>query len=1028
MALTSGPYRAPNDSWTPPLRPYPRDPGHWSSEAPRRSVRVEVESTRSPDRSLASLLNDFDARWERGERPRAEDYLSEIDADTAIELIFHEYCQAEASGEAPSVAGFVERFPAYRGRLARLFGLKEVLEGNDPEVLAGLPEVGDEIGPYRLLRELGRGSFARVFLAEQADLEHRLVVVKVSGRCSPEPLLLARAQHPHIVGVLRHVETEGGALSLVCMPFLGGATLAAVFAERGRLGRRVRSGRDLLALLDRVAEPEYTPATSRGPARELLATLPLTRAVAWLVARLAEALDHAHRRGVSHGDVKPSNVLWTADGQPMLLDFNLALDWSAVDRGRSGSGDPGGTLAYMAPERLRALAQPGRVVRPDPLARHRADLYALGLVLAEALGASLPAVAQTGRANPREYAAKLAESRGEAFLRRILREIPPALRPIVARCLAADPADRYSRAAELAEDLDRFRHDLPLAFAPVPGRLTRLVRWARRRGRPLVVALLVLVGGASVAAVVSWHDRMRLRDVATAKLDMLLDGTEPGVFHLRRIGVPHAADPSGLTASSGALRHLSRYDVLGKRDWRQRDDVRFLSESDRDDLTAWMMEQAWRYAAAVVDRPDAHDDWRRARAALANVSVPSRLPQALAILDGRLHERLREPTAISEEPVVTTGCPAWVDEYLQGVALERDRPGESLDHYRAALAARPDSFWVRYRLAAAGWKAQDRELSAEAMRLCVARRPGNPRLRIILAGLYYYLGRPDLAQEQIQAAVTLDPESAEAYRTLAFARKGLGQREQTELDLARFRHLERALGDRSSWTAIQDSRILLGPPAERMSDLPAREVDRLRAAAATDLEARLFLACCLEDAGRGGEALEQLASVLDAQPGHLAALHAYAKLLHKRGHPEAATALRRLIDHPRFVELLVDDDQVLHVYRYLASNLLQGGRIEEARDVLQRGIEQLDALIAEQGKVGSVLARLRGEFHYSSARIEAVQARQTPSSLGAGLSHLRLARKELPAEVDRWYRADAVFDPLRAELDTALAEARDNEP
>ncbi len=107
-----------------------------------------------------------------------------------------------------------------------------------------------------------------------------------------------------------------------------------------------------------------------------MARLSYPRALAWMVARLAEALDHARRRGVTHGDIKPSNILITADGTPMLFDFNLAVD-------RLDAGDPtlradlGGTLAYMAPERLQASpTRPlrrrsrapgaGRAARPPP--------------------------------------------------------------------------------------------------------------------------------------------------------------------------------------------------------------------------------------------------------------------------------------------------------------------------------------------------------------------------------------------------------------------------------------------------------------------------------------------------------------------------------------------------------------------------------------------------------------------------------------------------------------------------------------
>ncbi len=132
--------------------------------------------------------------------------------------------------------------------------------------------------------------------------------------------------------------------------------------------------------------------------------------MAWVVARLAEALDHAFSRDVAHGDIKPSNILLSADGNPMLLDFNLARDGSPAGSSWSDN-DPGGTLAYMAPERLRKLAtadptgdgsRSGRsfsdsdvhsntspTQASDLLDRgpHLADIYALGMVLLETLTA-----------------------------------------------------------------------------------------------------------------------------------------------------------------------------------------------------------------------------------------------------------------------------------------------------------------------------------------------------------------------------------------------------------------------------------------------------------------------------------------------------------------------------------------------------------------------------------------------------------------------------------------------------------------
>ena len=440
------------------------------------------------DLDLDSVLDEFTDRWRRGEAPRAEEYCDRLGPgdESFVELVYREYCLAESSGLDPDPDDYLRRFPAQRDRLGRLFGLHEALDGSvlgpsegsfaDSLADAGpppLPGPGDEIGPYRLLRELGRGAFARVFLAEESDLDHRLVVVKVSTRRSAEPWLLGRARHPHIVEVLREVSAEDGSLHLVVLPFLGGATLGDLLRVRRR---RPRSGRALLDDLDRAGAPEYIEAGDSRPARARLAELSYSRAVAWVVARLAEALDHAHRRGVSHGDIKPSNVLITGDGLPMLLDFNLAVD----GRDLGASGDVGGTLAYMAPERLRAVAEPEIGGQFRPADRLRADLYALGLVLVEALTGVPPTVPRR-RLSARELAATLAEMRSRPT--RLPRSVPSALRPVVARLLQPDRRDRYGRGTDLAADLDAYATGRPTVNAGRSGRLRRPRRVGKEAAR-----------------------------------------------------------------------------------------------------------------------------------------------------------------------------------------------------------------------------------------------------------------------------------------------------------------------------------------------------------------------------------------------------------------------------------------------------------------------------------------------------------------------------------------------------------------
>src|SRR5262245_55969907 len=222
-----------------------RDRATFSSRAwpvgPAPAGRPAPDSLRSV---LPSVVHEFTAAWERGDSPAVEDYLRRLDpadGQEAVDLIYREFCLAEADGRAPVADVYVARFPRHAEALRRVF---QVHGACSPSLLhrllgpppgsergwcaaggpgAGLPEAGDSIGPYVLRRELGRGSFARVYLAEQADLANRLVVVKIATRSTREPWLLAKARHAHIVEIVSHAEVDDGAFQLICMPVWWGA-------------------------------------------------------------------------------------------------------------------------------------------------------------------------------------------------------------------------------------------------------------------------------------------------------------------------------------------------------------------------------------------------------------------------------------------------------------------------------------------------------------------------------------------------------------------------------------------------------------------------------------------------------------------------------------------------------------------------------------------------------------------------------------------------------------------------------------
>ncbi len=399
-----------------------------------RGVRADLApEAASPAEALAARLGEeMAAAWRRGERPLAEEYLARHpelagDPQAAVCLIYDEVLlRGEFDAEQPP-SEVLRRFPQWHTELGLLLDCHRLLQQPQP---AGprYPEPGETLGDLRLLRELGRGAQGRVVLAVQSFLADRPVVLKMSPVSGQEHLTLARLQHTHVAPLYWVQDFANRGLRVLCMPYLGGATLHHLLAELAAVPPAERAGRHLVAALDRaqeaVRQATGVAVPAQGPARARLLRLGYVEAVCWLGACLCDALHHAHERGLVHLDVKPSNVLLAADGEPLLLDFHLAREPLAAN-------DPvpewfGGTLDYMSPEQRRALAA---VKAHQPIPQdvdRRSDVYSLGLVLYEALGGEMG----------------LADQASLPPLYRCNPQVSVGLSDVVHKCLAEAPAAR----------------------------------------------------------------------------------------------------------------------------------------------------------------------------------------------------------------------------------------------------------------------------------------------------------------------------------------------------------------------------------------------------------------------------------------------------------------------------------------------------------------------------------------------------------------------------------------------------------
>ncbi len=405
----------------------------------------------------------------------------DADRGAAVFDFVADFLDDRAAGRELGLTEYLARFPGHEEAIAREY-VRLTSDAAPEEPRAEHSDDGQSaarVGPYRLVRELGRGGQGAVWLAEDERLGRKValkllatpfITAERRARFRREAESIARLDHPGLAGV--HDADLDAALPWIAMRYVEGQDLGAAL-EAARAAAQASEPPRVAPLVPLLPQ-------SSGELARVLA----------FFERAARALHAAHEEGVVHRDVKPGNIMVAAPGVPVVLDFGLARGEgheAAPAEALTREGEVFGTPAYMAPEQFSG--------RPEELDR-RADVWSLGVTLYEALTGKRPFVGASPHA--------LAEAILAAPIpdpRTYNRALPLDVKVVLETALERDRARRYPTALEFAEDLRRIREFEPVRARPA-GLGLRIARWGRREpawAAALTVTLLALVAGLGAA-------------------------------------------------------------------------------------------------------------------------------------------------------------------------------------------------------------------------------------------------------------------------------------------------------------------------------------------------------------------------------------------------------------------------------------------------------------------------------------------------------------------------------------------------
>jgi len=400
----------------------------------------------------------------------------------SVEALVQRCLAARREHGMSAIAAILDDHPRHAAAVRRNLNALEKLELLDAFVAAPAEAEPETFGEFTLLQCLGSGGMGAVYLARQESLGREvalklirpefLVFPGARERFRREAHAAAKLSDPAICQVYEAGEVDG--TPYIAMQHVEGETLADQI-KRAKT-ETVPSTESSRAASSSAAGRRGSASSSSvvgGTSRRELAE------AVHCIEKVARALHGAHEQGLVHRDIKPGNIMVTADGEPVLLDFGLVREESPEQVTLTHTGDIVGTPAYMSPEQI---APEGKTID------RRTDIYSLGATLYECVTLSTPFRAATREDLYRQILTSEIENPARRN-RRVSRD----LRVVLETALARDRNRRYKTALDFAEDLRRVRTLEPIR-ARAAGPILRLSRWVQRNRVAATVIVLLAVG------------------------------------------------------------------------------------------------------------------------------------------------------------------------------------------------------------------------------------------------------------------------------------------------------------------------------------------------------------------------------------------------------------------------------------------------------------------------------------------------------------------------------------------------------